>query len=90
MAYLNVLLNKWSLQLLYAFSFSMTQYKNWKLPSYFNNAITLLACVLALLWILVSLRFQRLRPSTEILWTTTGSLSPKYAFATILTAEGDV
>ncbi|KAJ5982327.1 nucleotide-diphospho-sugar transferase [Penicillium sp. IBT 35674x] len=36
----------------------MTQYKNWKPPSYSNKAITLLACVLALLWILVSLRFQ--------------------------------
>lgn len=67
----------------------MTLYKNWKLTPYLNKAITLFACVLAFLWILVTLRFQRLRPSTDIFWTRTGS-PPKYAFATILTAEGDV
>jgi alpha-N-acetylglucosamine transferase len=67
----------------------MSIYKNWRLPQYFQKVVVIFTCVLIFLWIAVTLRFQRLGPSTELFWKTTGA-PPKYAFATILTAEGDV
>ncbi|KAJ5586989.1 nucleotide-diphospho-sugar transferase [Penicillium hispanicum] len=64
----------------------------WVLQPYFKKAALIFACVITVLWIVITLRFEGSTYHLKSVFVNEGQNAPRprHAFATILTAEGDV